>query len=125
MANDKTTPVFPPRPPIQITPWWAKKLLDAIFAVAGEGNVSHAGRMQSTRYFVWDEDGGEDYIADNRHVEPAVRGYLDLFTEIELDHWAMEVGPALDEAGISWEWTGTTYEPNTGLWHHSWSWTAV
>lgn len=118
-------PSFPPRPPIIVPPLWALKLLGALFPVAGEENVSHAGRMQSKRYIVWEEEGGEDYNADNCHAEEAVTGYLDLFTNREFDPWRAEIGAALDEAGILWEWTGTTYEPNTGLWHHSWSWTVV
>lgn len=118
------TPPIPPRPPVR-KPWWAEKLLTALSSVAGAENVSHAARMQSSRYLIWEEEQGEDWHGDNRHGERAVRGYLNLYTDVELDQWAEDLGAALDDAGILWEWTGTTYEPNTGLWHHSWSWTVV
>ena len=112
-------------PPAKLLPWWARTLLDALFYVAGEANVSHAGRMKSTRYLVWEEEQGRDWTGDNRHGERAVNGYLDLYTDAELDPWVEEIGEALDDAEILWEWTGTTWEENTGLWHHSWSWTVV
>ena len=113
----------PPHPAIR-TPWWAKKLLDAIQSVAGT-SVSHAGRMKSDRYFVWEEDDRDDLTADNRHAETAVTGYLDLYTIYEFDRWVDEIGTAFNDAGILWEMTGTTWEPNTGLFHHSWDWTVV
>lgn len=116
------TPPIPPRPPVR-KPWWVEKLLAALFSVAGEENVSHAGRMKSTRYLVWEEEQGRDWTGDNRHGEQAVSGYLDMYTDVELDPWMEEIGEALDDAEILWEWTGTTWEENTGLWHHSWDWT--
>ena len=87
--------------------------------------VSHAGRLQSDRYFVWQEEEADDFCADNRHAERAVSGYTDLFTKIEFDPWADALGDAFDAAGILWEKTGTTYEPNTGFFHHTWDWTVV
>lgn len=118
-------------------PGWAQTIIDAHLSAAAAVNsrttrrrnaqpetvaVSHAGRMKSRRYFVWQEDGGNDLNADNGHDETAVTGYTDLFTEVEFDPAARALGPAFDAAGIAWEYTGCSYEPNTGLFHHTWEW---
>lgn len=91
-------------------------------ATVPEAAVSHAARMKSRRYFVWEEDGGNDLNADNGHDETAMTGYTDLFTEVEFDPAARALGPAFDAAGIAWEYTGVSYEPDTGLFHHTWEW---
>ena len=91
-------------------------------ATVPEAAVSHAARMKSRRYFVWEEDGGNDLNADNGHDETAMTGYTDLFTEVEFDPAAPALGTAFDRAGIAWEYTGVSYEPDTGLFHHTWEW---
>lgn len=116
---------------------WAQTIIDAHLSAAAEVNsrttrrrngqpetvaVSHAARMKSRRYFVWEEDGGNDLNADNSHVETAVTGYTDLFTGVEFDPAARALGRAFDAAGIAWEYTGCSYEPDTGLFHHTWEW---
>lgn len=106
------------------TPSWATTIMDAHTAVAG-GNVSHATRMRSNQYFVWDEDERNDLTADNKHAEKAVNGYSDLFTRWEFDPWAAAIEDSFDAHGISWEKTGVTYEPDTGLFHHSWEWSVM
>lgn len=119
-------------------PAWAQSIIDAHLAAAasvtetptkrdgqaasGAVAVSHAARMKSRRYFVWEEDGGNDLNADNGHDETAMTGYTDLFTEVEFDPAARALGPAFDAAGIAWEYTGVSYEPDTGLFHHTWEW---
>lgn len=121
------------------TPAWAQIIIAAHLAAAASVSnrpaakrdgqaescavaVSHAARMESRRYFVWEEDGGNDLNADNGHDELAVTGYTDLFTEVEFDPAVTALGPAFDAAGIAWEYTGCSYEPNTGLFHHTWEW---
>lgn len=116
-------PPTPPTPPTPV-PEWAQKMQEILTGIAGR-NVSYAKRIKSSRYFVWQDDDAEDLCADNIHAEEAVRGSLDLFTGSAFDRWAREIGPAFDEAGIIWEKTGVTYEPDTGLFHHSWDWTVV
>lgn len=106
------------------TPAWATAIINAHTSVAPNA-VSHAARIKSDRYFVWEEDEGNDLLADNGHAERAVSGYTDLFTKTELDPWADLLGIAFDAAGIAWEKTGVTYEPDTGFFHHSWDWTVV
>lgn len=104
-------------------PAWAETIILAHSAVAGAEAVTHAARLPScSRYFCWAEDGENSFRADNGRDEGAVKGYTDLFTDEEYDPWAGLLGAAFDEAGIAWEYTGLSYEPSTGLWHHSWSW---
>ena len=105
-------------------PAWARILIDAHNAVA-PGRVSHAARMKSDRYLVWTEDDRNDLNADNRHAERAVTGVSELFTKQEFDRWEDALGEAFDEAGIFWEKTGVTYEPDTGFFHHTWDWTVA
>ena len=105
-------------------PAWARAVVNAHNSVA-EGHVSHAARMKSIRYFVWMEEDHNDLNADNRHCERGVSGYTDLFTKDEFDPWSEEIEDAFDEAGIFWEKTGVTYEPDTGLFHHTWDWTVA
>lgn len=103
---------------------WIDVIVSAHTAVA-DSNVSHATRMRSDRYFVWDEDERNDLTADNKHAEKAVNGYSDLFTKWEFDAWANEIEDSFDAHGISWEKTGVTYEPDTGFFHHSWEWSVM
>ena len=99
-------------------------IVNAHVAVAGP-NVSHATRLRSYRYFVWDEDERNDLTADNLHAEKAVNGYSDLFTKTEFDKWANDIEDSFDAYGIAWEKTGVTYEPDTGFFHHSWEWSVM
>ena len=114
-------------------PGWAQIVIAAHLSAASEASnredapvvVSHAARMQSRRYFVWQEEGGNDLAADNGHDELAVTGYTDLFTEVEFDPAVQALGSAFDDAEILWEYTGASYEPDTRLFHHTWEWEVV
>ena len=45
---------------------WYEKIIAVHMAVTD--SVSHYERMQSDRYFVWQEDGANDFEAGNRHL---------------------------------------------------------
>jgi len=98
---------------------WHEKIIAAHEAVTKA--VSHGGRMKSDRYFVWQEDGANDLIAEG-HTERAVSGFTDLFSKTELDPWSDEIGETFDAAGIAWELNSVQFEPDTGFWHWSWDW---
>lgn len=85
--------------------------------------VSHRERLKSRRYFVWQEDGANDLYAGDVHAEKAVTGTTDLFTPLEFDPWADELGEALSSHGISWRLESVQYEPDTRLTHYEWRWT--
>lgn len=102
------------------TPAWAQALIAAHLSVTSA--VSHAERLRSDRYFVWQEDGSNDMDADGTHAERAVTGTTDLYTKTEFDPWGDALGAAFDAAGISWELVGVSYEEETGFFHWSWDW---
>lgn len=84
--------------------------------------VSHGQRLKSNRYFVWQEDGADDFQAGNRHVEKAVTGSTDLFTKREFDPWKEEFEVSLNNSRLSWRLESVQFEPDTGFWHYEWVW---
>ena len=103
---------------------WYEKVIAAHTAVTDA--VSHGGRMKSERYFVWQEDGAADFVADNAHVEKAMTGTTDLFTKQEFDPWREQFEESLDSApGISWSLNRIQYEESTGFWHYEWIWSVA
>lgn len=102
---------------------WHEKIIQAHLQVTNA--VSHSRRLQSDRYFVWQEDGSSDLVLDNVHAERAVTGTTDLFTKQEFDPWADEIGEALSSFGIAWSLVSIDYEEDTGFFHYSWDWEVV
>lgn len=99
---------------------WYERVIQAHLQVTDQ--ISHGQRLKSERYFVWGEDGSNDLIGDNQHVERAVTGATDLYTKQEFDPWADALGEALSAAGIAWALVGVDFEEDTGFWHWSWDW---
>lgn len=99
---------------------WYETIIAAHTAVTDA--VSHTLRLKSDRYFVWQEDGSDDLLADNGHGEGAVTGTTDLFTKIEFDPWADALGESLSAYGIAWELSSIQYEEDTGFYHYEWQW---
>lgn len=99
---------------------WYEKII-AVHTSVTEA-VSHGGRMQSDRYFVWQEDGEDDLLANNRHAERAMTGYTDLFTQLEFDPWKEAFERALNKSGIAWRLHSAEWEEDTRFWHYRWSW---
>lgn len=99
---------------------WYQQIIDAHTAVTDA--VSHRQRMQSERYFVWQEDGANDLLAENVHAARAVTGSTDLFTKLEYDPWARELEQSFDARGISWSLRDVQFEEETGFVHYTWDW---
>lgn len=100
---------------------WYATIIAAHTAVTDK--VSHARRLRSERYFVWQEDGGADLEADDLHAEKAMAGITDLYTKIEFDPWGETLGRAFDASGqIAWRLSSIDYEEDTGFWHWQWQW---
>lgn len=99
---------------------WQERIIAAHTAVTNA--VSHGQRMQSERYFVWQEDGANDLEADNVHAETAVTGTTDLFTRQEFDPWVEELGESLSGYGVAWYISSIQFEEDTGFWHTEWIW---
>jgi hypothetical protein len=96
---------------------WYDKIIAAHRKVTD--SVSHYERLKSKRYFVWQEDGRNDDIG---HVEKAICGTTDLFTNIEFDPWCAELEAAFTEAGITWRLNSVQYETDVGIIHYEWQW---
>ena len=62
---------------------WVDKIIAVHTAVTDQ--VSHRERLKSDRYFVWQEDGTNDFVADGRHCARVITGTTDLFTKLEFD----------------------------------------
>lgn len=99
---------------------WADTIIKAHTAVTDQ--VSHSLRMQSDRYFVWQEDGANDFLAGNKHLEKAVTGTTDLYTKLEFDPWKETFEHSLDKRGIWWYLNSVQYEEETGFTHYEWVW---
>lgn len=99
---------------------WYQRIIGAHTSVTDA--VSHGHRMQSDRYFVWQEDGANDFEAGNRHAEKARTGTTDLFTRQEFDPWVDALGEALSGMGIAWYINMAEYEEDSGFWHTEWVW---
>ncbi len=102
---------------------WSDTIKAAHLEVTTE--VSHAKRLKSQRYFVWQEDGANDLAAGNGHAERAVQGTTDLFTKQELDPWVDQLGEALSNHGVAWYLNSVDYEEDTGFFHYEWVWEVV
>lgn len=100
---------------------WYERIVSVHTAVTP--NVSHYDQMQSDRYFVWQEDGANDFEANGQHVEQAVTGTTDLYTKQEFDPWADAFEAALNADGtIAWFLNSVQREEDTGFIHYEWVW---
>ena len=99
---------------------WHEKIIAAHLQVADA--VGHGEKMQSERYFVWQEDGGNKINAESRANEETITGTTDFFTKMEFDPWADEIKKAFDDCGIAWYQNSIQYEPDTKFWHYEWVW---
>ena len=102
---------------------WQETIIAAHTAVTEA--VSHARRLQSDRYFVWQEDGSNDLAAGNGRGERAMTGATDLYTKVEFDPWGDALGESFRSIGISWSLVLVEYEEDTGFYHWSWDWEVV
>lgn len=102
------------------TSTWYERIIAAHTAVTNA--VSHGQRLHSDRYFVWQEEGAEDFEANGRHVEKGMTGTTDLFTKQEFDPWREKFEAALDLYGIAWRLNSVQFEEDTGFWHYEWLW---
>ena len=100
---------------------WYERIIAVHTAVTDA--VSHCRGLKSDRYFVWQEDGANDFEADDLHAEGAVTGTTDLFTKQEFDPWKDAIESALDADGtIAWSLNSVQYEEDTGFIHYEWEW---
>lgn len=99
---------------------WVDTIVKAHTAVTDR--VSHSLRLSSDRYFVWQEDGANDFQAGNLHLEKAVTGTTDLYTKLEFDPWKEAFENSLNDLEIPWYLNSIQYEEATGFTHYEWVW---
>lgn len=100
---------------------WVDKIIAVHTAVTDQ--VSHRGRLKSERYFVWQEDGANDFVADEQHCARAITGTTDLFTKQEFDPWVEAFESSLNNCqGLVWRLNSIQYEEDTGFTHYEWVW---
>lgn len=99
---------------------WYEKIVEAHTRVTEA--VSHNVRLKSDRYFVWQEDGGNDLNASNGHAEKSMTGTTDLFTKREFDPWKNRFEASMTKSGIAWYLNSVQYEEDTGFTHYEWVW---
>lgn len=103
---------------------WHEHIISAHLAVTDKAYHSEADK--SDRYFVWQEDGANDILADDIHVGKAVTGTTDLFTKQEFDSWRDEIEAAFDASPyIFWKLNSVQYEEDTGFYHYEWRWEVI
>ena len=101
---------------------WYEKIIAVHTSVTDQ--VSHQARMQSNRYFVWQEEGTKDLKAGGHTVERIIEGTTDLYTKQEFDPWAEALDRALDASPdvTAWRRESIQYEEDTGFTHVEWYW---
>ena len=102
---------------------WYEKIIAIHTAVTDA--VRHNEYILTDRYFVWQEDGQNDLLADNQHIAKAITGTTDLFTKQEFDNWVEEFEQSLNNSGIAWRLNSIQYEEETGFYHYEWAWEIV
>lgn len=92
------------------------KLTPKVYHYAPEPNTEPA-------YIVWQEDGANDFLAGNRHVEKAFTGTIDLYTLEDGDPLIEAIPKALNQSEtIAWYLNSIQYEEDTELIHYEWVW---
>ena len=99
---------------------WEATIIAAHTAVTDQ--VSHAKRLNSDRYFVWQEEGSDDLMLNGRHAERGQSGTTDLYTKMEFDPWKRQFEDSMTAASIVWRHNSTQYEEDTGFFHYEWVW---
>lgn len=79
-------------------------------------------RLNSAPYAIWQEDGAENYHANNQTVEQRVTGSTDYFTKQEFDPAVDDIQEMLKTSAFSWWLNSVQYEEETGLIHYEWRW---
>lgn len=90
-------------------------------------NVGHySPRRKEPPYIVWAEDTeGSSIPSDGKKAIWTQQGTIDLFTLEEFDPLAEQIEDVINIPGISWWKSLTSYEDDTGLIHHEWTWEAM
>ncbi len=73
-------------------------------------------------YGVYAEDGANDLIAGNKHVEKVLQGTVDFFTRDDSGYPKVAIELALDSVPVAWYLNSIQFESDTGFIHYEWVW---
>ncbi len=73
-------------------------------------------------YGVYAEDGANDLIAWNKHVEKILQGTVDYFTRDDSGYPKVVIELALDSVPVAWYLNSIQFEEDTGYIHYEWVW---
>lgn len=86
-------------------------------------NVYHYFRPQlKAPYLIWQEDGSDQFAANNRTAEMTVSGSTDYFTKTEYDRTVDAIMEMFRANGFLWQLSSIQYEDETGLIHFEFLW---
>ena len=71
-------------------------------------------------YGVYAEDGANDLIAGNKHVEKVLQGTVDYFTRDDSGTPKATIEAALDSVPVAWYLNSIQFENDTGYIHYEW-----
>lgn len=99
--------------------------MGALLALLNE-NTSYSfaqygwSRAPEGDYGVVSEDSGEDFIANDVHLERGTAGTVDLFTRDATSAPRDAVEAVLNAAGVCWQLNSVQFEDDTGFIHYEW-----
>lgn len=71
-------------------------------------------------YGVYAEDGANDLIAENVHVEKVLQGTVDYFTRDDSGEPKQTIETALDSVPVAYYLNSIQFESDTGFIHYEW-----
>lgn len=85
-------------------------------------SFAHFGwsKAPSGDYGVYAEDGANDLIAGNKHVEKVLQGTVDYFTRDDSGTPKATIEAALDSVPAAWYLSSIQFESDTGYIHYEW-----
>jgi hypothetical protein len=96
---------------------------ELINALAATGyQFAHFGwsKAPAGDYGVYAEDGANDLIAGNKHVEKVLQGTVDYFTRDASGYPKIAIEAALDSVPVAWYLSSIQFEEETGYIHYEW-----
>ena len=82
-------------------------------------------KAPSGDYGVYAEDGANDLVAGNLHVEKVLQGTVDYFTRDDSGTPKRTIEAAMDSVPVAWYLNSIQFEPDSGYIHYEWVFEAM
>lgn len=97
-----------------------EELINALNAT-GYQFAHHAwSKAPNGDYGTYSESSGNDFTADQKHVERGTEGYISYFTRDDSGTPRSTIEAVLNELNIPWYLNTIQYENDTGYIHYEW-----